>query len=116
MVCVGLRIRFGTLQLRIPHANSLLFDRLQCQAFNIAFADWQQHHLHHKLQRLCFDLLRTLDKLDIIIKEVDAGYEELAEMQAEGQTVGFCEEFLGSILTIHRCENMISYFSCIQEI
>lgn len=97
MVCVGLPIKFGTLQLRIPHANSLLFDRLS-QAFNIAFADWQQHHLHQKLQSLCFAVLRTLDKLEIIIKEVDAGYEELAEMQAEGQTVGFSEEFLGPIL------------------
>ena len=50
----------------------------------------------HTPSKLMFFLgrLRTLDKLDKIISELDGSYDRLSDMQAEGNTTGFTEELL----------------------
>lgn len=38
--------------------------------------------------------LRMKERLEKVVNEVDAGYDKLAELQAEGDTAGFSEESL----------------------
>ena len=56
----------------------------------------------HISSKLMFFLgrLRTLDKLDKIINELDGSYDKLSHMQAEGNTTGFTEELLWPDLTM----------------
>ena len=38
---------------------------------------------------------RTAEKIDAIIAEIDREYEQLAELQADGNTTGYTDEFFG---------------------
>ena len=38
---------------------------------------------------------RTVEKIDAIIAEIDREYEQLAELQADGNTTGYTDEFFG---------------------
>lgn len=43
----------------------------------------------------CMPQLRTVKKLDGLVSGLENCYDQMAELQAEGDTTGFSEELLG---------------------